>query len=557
LKLFSQSGRARITSKRLALAVAVGAATVAGFVGCGDDTGSGTGGSGAGVPQFELQPAAGGVRLLTTSQMRYSVEYLLGSDAAAVLDLWQDQQIHGFESIAAAQLALSATNVDTLESVTGASIDRSLEDPSHIARFAPCVMNDPSTACYDEVAEKFGRVAWRRSLDADEKARLAAIGQAGQQWGAGDFDAGLHYELSAILQSPNFLYIAELGEGDSSTRKLTANELASRMSFFLVHRTPDVELLDAADGGDLDTDDGIREQAHRMLQLPEARRAVDRFYSELYLIRDLSNVSKDATLYPEWNASLAKSMQEELLRSIQDLVWTRNADFRELFNSNETFVDSNLALLYGVASPGVGWKKVTLPDGQGRGGLLSKPGYLARFAHPDRTSPTRRGRFFWEKLLCVEIGDPPPGVITTIPPDDPNKPQTMREKLAVHKENGSCSSCHTRLDGVGLTMEHFDSVGRYRETDRGLEIITADSNPDLGDYASPADLGQILHDDDQAANCMVQNFWRQSMGHVETDGETDSIALLDKSFSASGYRVQDLMVELCANPAFRNVDAPK
>ncbi|HTJ84920.1 MAG TPA: DUF1592 domain-containing protein [Polyangiaceae bacterium] len=497
------------------------------------------------------------MRLQTTSQMRYSIEYLLGSDAAATLDLWQDQQIHGFESIAAAELALSATNVDTLESILGATIDTSLEDPSNVARFAPCVMQSPTTACYEEVATKLGRVAWRRAVDDDEKARLVAIAEAAQEWGAGDFDTGLHYELSAIFQSPNFLYIVELGTGDGAKRPLTSNELATRMSFFLVHRTPDVELLDAADAGKLDEPDGIREEAKRMLQLPEARRSVDRFYSELYLIRDLTNVSKDAALYPEWNASLAKSMQEEMLRSIQDVVWTRDADARELFTSKSAWVDDNLAVLYGVTPPGTGWKQVELPDGQGRGGILGMAGYLARFAHPDRTSPTRRGRFFWEKLLCEEIGDPPPGVITTIPPDDPNAPKTMREKLEVHKQNGSCSSCHTRLDGVGLTMEHFDSIGKYRETDRGLEIITDGSHPDLGDFASPADLGQILHDNDSAAKCMVRNFWRQSMGHIETDGEADSIELLEKSFADDGYRIQDLMVELVANPAFRNVDAPK
>ncbi len=523
-----------------------------GLPACGDDSAPNPP-----MEPFTLEAAPGGVRRLTTSQIQYSVEYLLGSEAAAAVSLWRDPQLLGFESIAAAELAISAGNVDTLETILPIGIDASLLDPSHVATFAPCVMQSPTPECYDEVATKFGRVAWRRPVDDEERARLVAIAQDAQAWGSGDFDTGLRYELSAILQSPNFLYVVELGEGTGPRRKLTPDELASRMSFFLLHRTPDLELLDAADAGELAETEGVRAQARRMLALPEAKRSLDRFYAELYTIRDLSNVSKDPVLYPEWNAELAASMQEEMLRFIGDIVWTRDADARELFTSNTTFVDARLALLYKVSPPAVGWKTITFPEGEGRGGLLGQAGYMARLAHPDRTSPTRRGKFFWEALMCEPLGAPPPGVNTTIPPEAPDQPRTMRQKLEAHKANGSCASCHDKLDSIGLAMEHFDSMGRYRVDDRGLTIDTQGEYGDLGEFASPADLGKILGESDQAMQCIVKSFWRQSTGHVETEGEADSLAALNASFEEEGFRIQSLLVELCANPAFRTVNEPR
>jgi hypothetical protein len=520
--------------------------------GCGDD-----GTAGPPMEPFSFEPAPGGVRQLTTSQIQYSVEYLLGSDAASAVQLWRDPQLLGLESIAANELAISASNVDMLETVLPIGIDVSLEDPSHVGAFAPCVMQSPTPECYDEVATRFGRVAWRRPVEDDERARLVAIAKAAQDWGSGDFDVGLRYELSAILQSPNFLYVVEVGQGSGPRRTLAPTELASRMSLFLLHRTPDVELLDAADAGELDSSEGVRAQARRLLALPEAKRSVDRFYAELYTIRELSNVSKDPALYPEWNAELAASMQEEMLRFIDDIVWTRDADARELFTSNTTFVDARLALLYQVAPPATGWKTVTFPEGEGRGGLLGQAGYMARLSHPDRTSPTRRGKFFWEALMCEPLGSPPPGVNTTIPPEEPNKPRTMREKLEAHKANGSCASCHDKLDSIGLSMEHFDAIGRYREDDRGLTLDTHGDYGDLGEFDSPASLGKILGESDDAMACIVKSFWRQSMGHVETEGEADSLDALTERFEGGGYSIQSMLVELCANPAFRTVNEPK
>jgi hypothetical protein len=526
-------------------------------LGCGDsssddDPDGGGGQGGGGIDTFTLEPAAGGIRVLTSSQLRYSLEYILGVDAAAGFEVWSDSQLHGFESIGAAELALGSNDISTLETEVTQAVDAALLDVAHLAAFVPCVQSSPDAACYTTVATELGRIAWRRPMEADEIARLVAIAEQGQTWGGGDFDVGLKYQLMAVFQSPHFIYMPEIGEGEPGMRVLGPYELASRMAFFLQHRTPDVTLLDAAESGGLADDEGIRAQARRLLATPEARRGLDRFFGELYLIRDIPLVSKDATLFPEWTESLALSMQEEMLRSLQDVVWTRDADAREIFTSEDTFVDATLAAFYGVTGGGAGWTKVVIPGGQERFGLMGKAGLMARFAGNDETSPTKRGRFFRERIMCREIPAPPAGVDTTL--DPPTGPMTMRQRLEPHRSDESCAGCHALVDPIGLAYEHFDGIGRYRETDEGLEIITADESLGL-EFEGPTDLAQIARD--SAAACLAQSFWRQSMGHVETDGEADSLALLEESFAEQGYSLQSLMVELTVSPAFKRVGEPK
>lgn len=545
-----------------AVALALCAASMAGA--CGDSSGSGGGGGEAGstgnggdtYAPFEAAP--GGVRRLTSTQLRYSMEYLLGSEAAADLKVWNDIQLNGFEALAASEQSIGANDVSALERKINETLDFTLlADTSTLESHVPCIATSTDSSCYEEVAVELGRLAWRRPIEDDEKGRLLAIAEAARDWAGGDFDTGLRYEMSAIFQSPNFIYIPEIGVEDTSSpeaggRLLTQYELASRLSFFLVHRTPDRELLDAAEAGELGTDEQIREHARRLLRTPEARRSLDRFFGELYLIDSITGITKDAELYPAWGDELAASMQAEMLRFLQDIVWTRDADAREIFLSRKTYVDATIAGLYGVAAPAQGWQELELPAEGGRFGLFGKAGFLARFAHPKVTSPTRRGRFYREKILCREIPPPPNDVDTTLP--EPTEPKTMRERLEAHRTDAKCAGCHSLTDPIGLAYEHFDAMGKFRETENGFEIITADKSGTI-EFEGPEDLAQYAADN--AAACMVQHFWRQSMGHEETEGEEGVMAELEDAFQDNGYSLQDLMVELTVSVGFRRVGDPK
>ena len=163
-----------------------------------------------------------------------------------------------------------------------------------------------------------------------------------------------------------------------------------------------------------------------------ARMALSSFYSEVFGLRDLDAEVKDAELYPQFTPSLVAAMKQETLALVDDLVWERNSDFRELLSADYTFVNAELAQLYGLEPPaGEGFVKVDLPAAEGRAGLLGQASFLALFSHISLTSPTLRGKFVRERILCESIPAPPNDVEFELPSDAEAK--TMREKLELHR----------------------------------------------------------------------------------------------------------------------------
>lgn len=507
-----------------------------------------------------IAPAPGGLRRLRAAQYVNSIRTIFGDVAASAAMPPNDASLHGFDSIGAAELALPQTAVEEYETSARRVADAVISDAATRDHVLPCEPSGPSDdACHQAFVESIGRLAWRRPLTLDEVAPLVDVATAAAAEYE-SFEIGLTYALSCILQSPYFLYIVEIGEpdpDDPTRRRLTDQELASRMSFFLLDKTPDAALLDKVAAGALATSDDVKAAAREMLSKPEARETLATFYSELFHLRDLDGLAKSADIFPLFSPALAQAMKEETLRLIDDIVWTRSADAREIYVADYAFINSDLAALYGVPSPISGFQKVTLPSDQKRAGLLGSASFLARFAHPAKTSPTKRGLFVNTALLCYEIPPPPPGVNTTLPEDDPSVPKTARMKLEVHMKDDACSSCHRAMDPIGFALENYDGIGAFRATDQGLAIDPASSIDGLGSFASARDLGQTLRDDPRSPSCMVKNLFRNSMGHLETRGELAAILKLEEAFASSGYNLQELMVAIVASPAFQLVGEPK
>ncbi len=517
------------------------------------------------LPPFE--PARLSIRKLLGWQYQASVHALLGPEAALVAIPPPDAAVNGFDAIGAAQLSLSTSAIDRYERSAHAAVKAALAVPARRAQLIPCTPESlEDSACLGEVVSRFGRRAFRRQLTDEELSRWVAIGkQAAVAYD--DFARGAGFALAGMLQSPQFLYLVEVGEPDPEdpTRaRLTGLELASRLSYFLTGAPPDEELLNAAEEGALHTDDGLRAQARRLLSLPEARAALDRFFDEALELREVTHVVKDPARFPEFSGALAQSMREETRRVLGHVVWERDSDFREVFDAPWTFVNADLAALYGVADaaaaagagagPSGAFVKVALPPSgttARRGGILGHAGFLSLMAHPRDTSPTLRGKFIRERLLCKTIPAPPDDIDATLPPTAGEGPKTMREKLAIHRENPSCAGCHALMDDVGLGLENFDAIGRYRETDEGLAIDAQSHFDDRGAFAGPRALGSLLKEDERVLSCLVRNAFRMATGHVDTTGETAPLHRAERAFAESGYRLQALLVELVASDAFR------
>lgn len=523
-------------------------------------TSGNTSGSSTSNTDDPLVPAPGGMRRLLARQYVSSVRGIFGPVAAAAANPPADSTLHGFDNIGATELSLPATAVEAYETSARAVAEAVIDDAPTLDQLLPCTpMGIDDTACFQAFVTDVGRLAWRRPLDAHETDLLVKLAEAAATEYQ-SFEAGLGYAIMGLLQSPYFIYSVEVGEPDPQNppyRKLTGYELASRMSFFLLDTTPDAALLDQVEAGALATPEGVRAVAADMIAAPQARAALASFFSELYRLRDLATLQKDTVLYPKFTDTLPAAMKQEALELVNDIIWVRNADARELFTADYAFVNAELAGLYGVAAPPSGFKKTTLPAEQKRSGILGSAAFLSRFSHPGITSPTRRGLFVQAALLCHEIPPPPVGVDTTFPADDPSQPKTMKQKLQNHMKDPNCSSCHVQMDPIGFALENFDAIGGYRVADKGLPIDPTGTVEGLGSFASPADIGAILSEDPRGTACIIRNIYRNSMGHLETKGEVPALRDLEEAFEASGYRVQSLLVELVASPAFQLVNEPK
>lgn len=517
----------------------------------------------AGTGDTPLEPAAGGIRRLLGRQFTASVSRMLGSEAAAAAQdaLPTDWPLNEFDAIGAAQLSLADPDIEQYELASIAAADATVANLDALGDTAPCVLEaDPADSCYDEVAASLGHFAWRRPLDDDELGRLTDIGVAGREWGEGEFTVGLKYMLMAILESPHFIYLKEVGVEDeeSGYRKLQAAELLSRASFFLIGRTPDLWMLEKAESGDLDEDGALRSLANALVTDSAARTNMAEFYDELYRLREVPTMQKSPDEFPVYDSDLAETMRQGTLAFIEHVIWEENADSTALLTANYTFVNEDTAPLYGISGvSGAGFQQADFPGEQNRAGFLTQAAFLTRHSHPAKNSPTRRGVFIQTKILCATLDPPPPGVDTNLPDDD-GEPKTLREKLEAHMDDESCAGCHALMDPMGFALENYNPIGVFRtEEPNGLPIDATGEIAGLGSFANAAELSALLRDDPRTAQCVIRNLIRNGLGHIETPGETPSIVVLSDGFTDNDFNLQDLLVEMAASQLFQLVDEPK
>jgi hypothetical protein len=397
--------------------------------------------------------------------------------------------------------------------------------------------------------------AWRRPLTGEELDRLVGIAAQSAE-ALGDFFAGFEYALAALLQSPHFVFRVELGAGAVSERRFDDFALASRLSFFVWNTAPDQALLEAAASGALSTEAGLRVQAERLLASPRAREGLGNYFSEQLSLYKLDALAKDPTLFEHFDTELGPDAREETLRFLLHTVFDADADFRDVMTSRESFLNPRLASLYAVPAPTLdGFRQVALPASAERAGLLSHASVLNLNAHQTSSSATLRGKFVRTVLLCQPIPPPPVNVDTSIPEPSATA-RTLRERVKVHLESPACASCHSLLDPIGLGLENYDAVGRWRDRDNDAPI---DATGDLDGvrFDGPSELGQAIRDHEAFAPCVVRTLARYATGRVEAPGEHVLLDDLSARFAALDYRLQPLLLEVIMSPMFRNAGAPR
>jgi hypothetical protein len=405
-------------------------------------------------------------------------------------------------------------------------------------------------ACLAQFINEFGLRAWRRPVTADELTRYqalaASVGRA-EPWVA------LQYVTAAILQSPSFLYRVELGETDAGQPgwlHYTNYEVASRLSFLLRNSFPDQALFSAAARGELVSKDGVIAQATRLLDdTGPTETMLSSLYFEYLDLGLLDAVKFPAEMDP--NHTLAASMQSEVLEIVNRIGLRESGDMRTLFDTRNVAVNRDLAGLYGLTpTTATALTPAELSADGPRAGILTTGALLTLNNRPNRTSPTIRGLFIRQRLLCGTVPPPPPG-IPPIMDNDAGPPKTIREKLEQHRSNPTCAACHQFMDPIGLGMEDFDQYGRFRSTyDTGL-TVDADGDVDGTAFAGAKQLGQVLSKDARVTACLVRQLYRYGSGRLEADSEAATLEDLDGAFARNGYELRPLLLELVSSDGFR------
>jgi hypothetical protein len=502
----------------------------------------------------EVSPAAPVLRRLTQSQYQQVVSDLFSHVSELVLptSLEPDIAVEGLLGLGAASTTISAWGVEQYESAAFLLVGQALSEENRDA-FVACT---PAATVDADCARSFfteeGLKIWRRPLSEDELNTVVSIsGNAAEI--LGDFYKGLEYGLVMLLQSPNFLYRVELGEdaGDG-TRRYTAFELATRLSFFLWNTTPDDQLLSAAADGSLLTDAGLETEVRRMLADARAREGVRVFFTDMLTLYLLDELSKDPTIFIHMSPEVGPSAREETLLGLEQLIFERNGDYRELAISQTTFLDRKLSAIYNVQAPArEGFGETTLEKDGGRRGILGQLSFLALASHPVSTSATRRGMFIREILLCQTVQSPPADLNTSIPEASEDAP-TLKDRVQTHLTDPTCAACHSFTDPIGLSLENFDGLGSWRSTENG---VTIDPSGELDGeaFADAWDLGGALYNHQRFPSCLSKTMYQYAVGHRVSEGEEELSEYLAESFKREGYTVLGLLYSVATSHGFRLV----
>ncbi|MBC8166997.1 MAG: DUF1592 domain-containing protein [Bryobacteraceae bacterium] len=497
------------------------------------------------------------LRRLTHKQYNNTIRDLLGDDSNLAAQFPTEDFVNGFRNQYSSQ-SVSPLLAEAY-SVAAEKLARNAFRSGDSKGLIPCKWTSPTDApCISKFVSQFGAKAFRRPLLATEAGRYRKLFLAGAQDGK-SFLAGAQLVVEAMLQSPSFLQRAENGS-DSTLRPW---ETASRLSYFLWNSMPDAALFRAAEAGELKTAAGLEKVARRMLTDERAHAMVNEFLEQWLRFDRLLNSVKDRRAFPVYSPELALAMTEETRHLVSDLVWN-NRDFTEFYSAGYSYLSSSLASLYGMSAPAKDYDRVSLGASTDRGGILGQAVFLALTSKPSDTSPTARGLFVREQFLCQEVPQPPPGVSTNLPPLTKDKPQTNRDRLAVHLTSESCASCHSLIDPIGFGLEKFDAIGKRRDkltltfqsnehdeeksksTKVELDLDTTGDVAGLKDakFSSPRELGVILAKSEQCQECVVKQVFRYAMGRREAVSDRPVIKQIFREFRDSGFHFQELMIAL-------------
>ena len=411
-------------------------------------------------------------------------------------------------------------------------------------------------ACAREIIRSLTRRAYRRPVTDDDIEPLLAVYQEGRL--DRDFEVGIERALEALLSMPKFLLRLERQPVDTqpgSIYQLSDIELASRLSFFLWKSIPDEELLELAVGDELSQPDVLAGQVRRMLADRRATRFMADFVGQWLQVRNIHSQDPDGALFAGFNDSLRNAMVRETELFFESQV-REDRPIDELLRADYTFLNEQLADHYGVTGIyGNRFRRTAWTDDR-RHGLLGHASVLTVTSYANRTSVVLRGKWVLETLL----GSPPPPPPPNVPPlaeNDRRNPSSLRERMEQHRSSPVCASCHRRMDPLGFAMEHFDAIGRWRETDGGAEINATITLSDAVIDHPRAFREALLSDgDNEFVRTVTEKLLTYALGRGVAYYDAPTIRRITRVLKDHDYRWSSLVAAVVASEPFQKRRAP-
>jgi uncharacterized protein DUF1592/uncharacterized protein DUF1588/uncharacterized protein DUF1585/uncharacterized protein DUF1587/uncharacterized protein DUF1595/cytochrome c len=459
--------------------------------------------------------------------------------------LTNDQIYMGYAAVGAVQIGgpygakITATNTPSRRAIFG------------------CETNDNS--CATKILSRMARLAYRRPVTKADLDTILKFFEDGRREG-GSFDTGIQFALERILVDPDFLLRVQkdppAGSGAAvpPAHRLSDLELASRLSFFLWSSIPDERLLDLAERGELSKPATLEQQVRRMLADPRATEAlVNDFAAQWLNLRRVAEVVVHPDFYPDFDDNLLHAFKQETELFIASTL-REDRSVVDLLRADYTFVNERLARHYKIPGIyGTRFRRVTLPNPDQRGGLLAHGALLATTSYPDRTSPVLRGKWLLDNIFGIYVPPPPANVDTTLPEIRPGTvPPTIRERLARHRTNPVCASCHSVIDPPGFALENFDAIGGWRSVDEAGRPVDA-----MGTTVSGAAVeglsglrALLLQRPDQFPSTVTEKLLAYALGRRLDYYDRPAVRSIVRSAAAQDYRWSSLILGIVNSPTF-------
>jgi mono/diheme cytochrome c family protein len=410
-------------------------------------------------------------------------------------------------------------------------------------------------ACAQKILSRIARLAYRRPVTKADVQTLLEFFSRGRQDG-GSFDNGIQIAVERVLVDPDFLLRVHRDPAapGQATYRLSDMELASRLSFFLWSSIPDDTLIDLAVRGQLSKPLILEQQVRRMLDDPRATGAlVDGFAAQWLNLRRVGEVVVHPDHYPSFDASLLEAFKRETELFVASTV-REDRSVLDLLRANYTFVNERLARHYGI--PGIygsRFRRVTLPNPDQRGGLLAEGALLTTTSYPDRTSPVLRGKWLLNNVFGLPVPPPPPGVDTNLAENKPGAtPMSIRERLAQHRQNPACASCHSVIDSLGFALENFDAIGAWRTVDELGKPVDATGTTVSGARVDGLSglRALLLEQPDQFPRTVTEKLLAYALGRRLDYYDRPAVRKIVRDAAASDYRWSSLIVGIVKSPTF-------